>query len=196
MSTKTIYSGGGGAGGEIISNAVSNTINNTDIISITVGKGGPGGAIAIIGEPGATGGYSRCITPLYSYTAIGGNPGSAGSNLGLGGTGHGPLFGEGKGGNGYIYRPTGISSEGTSGINSTLQSISDRGYGGGGGGAGFEKGGSGAAYGAGGKYNNESITDGGIGIGYGAGGGGAAMKRIGRFGGDGAPGIVIITFTY
>lgn len=165
--------GGGGGSGEYAS-GLFNAASIGSSQAVTIGSGGSGGVAG--NNAGSVGGNCSLGSLL---TLIGGN-GGAGSaasiisinvNGGLGGTG----------GNGGDVRFPG--QYGGSGYASTSDQI---GYGG-----------SGAAgqYSGGVPQNGSTGANGSIGTGYGGGGSGASNKstNIARSGGDGTPGIIVIT---
>jgi len=194
-------SGGGGAGGDVVSNVGG--------AKLTIGPGtynavvGAGGAGEIAGSTRATIGGSSSFSNIF---AIGGGGGGGRGRLGGGGSNTGGNGGSGSailpittsgfsGGtlNGYPGGGAGDSANGGNGTSTnsgnggagTVNSISGSSvaYGGGGGGGGTGGGGRGA--GADGTYANGTANTGG------GGGGGDANVN---FGGNGGSGIVILRY--
>ena len=197
----SVSGGGGGSGGigKIIS--FSTGISS---YTITVGdKGANGGG----NNSGLSGGSSSFNgTTITSTGGIGGAGNFFGGGGGPEGTssGTGPGFTSypgGKGGNGY---PTGASGIVGNGVSASPIPVPFGSYsysigGGGGGGNNLSKGGTTALNGTGGLYGantvapgqNASVTS------YGSGaGGGAYVSGNPQAGGIGAPGVIVITFTY
>ncbi|MDX2360781.1 MAG: hypothetical protein QNK23_08235 [Crocinitomicaceae bacterium] len=158
--------GGGGAGGYAQSNFF---IGAGTIVPFSVGLGGVGGGPA---GSGNTGGQTN-LQPMFAMRGFGGVGGQPENAPGLGAGGIG-----GIGQNGAIMATGGTGGTGTVAI------------GGQGGSAGGPNGGGGGPGGGGG-------ANGGNGGNYGGGGGGGGRKSggVNTFGGSGANGAVVITYT-
>ena len=197
--------GGGGAGGI---GTISNTVLSGTSYTIQVGNGGAKGIQLNNGSPGGTSSFGSLIT---STGGGGGNSflfGSPSLNGGTNGTSSGTgvtNYTGGNGGNGYLAIPL---TAGTNGVSASGMPVSipitgpSYNVGGGGGGGGNTYGGKAGNNGIGGTYNNNaSVTTGqsasASSYGSGAGGGSYTISQTNNYdGGIGAPGVVIITFTY
>ncbi len=186
----TNYSGGGGGGGGFSGGTL--TVNQGDIITITVGTGGSGATSASF-TAGGSGGNSVVQHSSGTLTASGGDGGVGGFTTALGGVGS---F------SGTVSNP--VSFNGGTGAGRSAGGTNLTG-GGGGGGAGDSENGntgtSGSSGGQGGIGGSNNGGDGGNGgnnespagnaSDYGGGGGGSGSSP-GLSGGNGANGFVII----
>jgi hypothetical protein len=195
--TATVSGGGGGSGG--IGKIIGFTTGITSY-TITVGyKGGAGGGNNSGGDGGSSSFNGASITSTGGIGGAGNYFGGGGGPQGTS-SGTGPGFASvagGKGGDGYPNSATGNGTSATT-IPVTLGTYSYSVGGGGGGGNNASKGGTAALNGTRGQYGantvapgqNASVTS------YGSGAGGGAYSGTPQAGGIGAPGVVIITFTY
>lgn len=173
--TGAIYSGGGGGAGQSIMRQAYG-VTPGQVIAITIGAGGSGGAGAAVNAAGNTGlaGGNTVVGALVTLTGGGGSSAATGSQPGLGGSGY-PNGGTGSGGSGTTNGTQGFLFPSGAGASSP--------YGGGGPAvSGFFSGSAGIS-----------------GNGYGSGGSGSSCPSSGNIfasgaGGNGAPGLVIIEF--
>lgn len=196
----TLSAGGGGGGGgvAIITNSLF-VIGVTNTIS--VGDKGTAGAGNLTGSKGTDSSFKNSLGNIVSYGGNGGNGHYYGCGGGAGGTATitsfvgGTIYNGGNGGNGYqAANPAVTPSNGSN----TSPSIT---YSGGGGGGTSSLGGNAASLGIGGllggqtssKGQNAQVNS------YGSGGGGAGCpygSGSAANAGNGASGIVIISFQY
>ena len=182
--TFTGYAGGGGGGGGFGGGTLA--VSPGDIITITVGQGGPGGSVA--NANGALGGSSIISHPTGSITASGGTGPYAGAGWGSGGEGSftGAVSNQRAyhGGLGGYRSSTSVSSGGGGGAGDGMDGYTASGItGGAGGSAGGGKGGDGST----------TEAPGGGGSAYGGGGGGGSSV-VNSTGGNGADGAVILSW--
>jgi len=188
--TKPVSGGGGGSGGLGTLSMSSGTITT---YNIAVGAGGAPGGGNIQGGPGGTSSFG---TTLISST---GGGGGNGNYFGGGGGPEGVSSGTGvinySGGKGGDSYPNAATGNGTSAVSPII--IGGYSVGGGGGGGSNGLGGQAALNGVGGAYGGNTVLPGQTATSYGSGaGGGSYYSSSPQAGGTGAPGVIVITFTY
>lgn len=172
--------GAGGGGGGYARGSLPST---PTAYNLTVGAGGGGAATGVSGG-------SSWFNSTSTIFAAGGNGGSFGSSIGIGGTaniGGDAKFNGGNGGTGYTLS-TPANRRGGGGGGSAFYNLNGNNGANGGTSAGTGLGGTGTGTGGNGGSNAGSGTNGGV---PGAGGGGAGYQGVG---GSGADGRVIVYY--
>ena len=192
--------GGGGGGGITMITGSLFSVGSTN--TVTVGAKGTAGGGNLSGSKGGDSRFQNTLGSVLSYGGGGGNGHYFGCGGGVGGSASitsfvgGTIYNGGNGGNGYqAANPTVTATNGSP----SSPAIA---YSGGGGGGEQSFGGNAGYLGAGGLKGNQTSSkgqDAEEGISYGSGGGGAGCPSStgsSANGGNGASGIVIISFQY